>query len=378
MILRLSRLGLLILTVLMPLPALAQDTGFAEAFAAFQSESYETARSLLQPLADSGDRRAQFLLGHLYLNGLAVEADSDRAARWFARAAAPPAPDRYALFNLGVLYERGDGVAEDLERAREFYRAAADRGVPAAMANLGALLARGDGGDRDLVAALGLFHRALEAGHPGAGASFDRLAGAVAHDPPVVGGWQVIGYSAAADAPALAAAPESLASLLGAPLDLGRRQLRLGTRRCNTALFLASDLPPSLTVDRLTGASVALSLPEGERPFRGADILCGRDRWATLASLPDGRLAMAAVGGFALLDRRPSPMVAEAQERLTALGYEPGPVDGFFGPRTRAAIVDFQTDNRQRPTGGLSSATMDALATAEHRNFNGEPPVVDN
>ena len=167
MFLRLSRLGLLILTILPALPAAAQDGGFAEAYAAFQSESYETALPLLRPLADGGDRRAQFLLGHLYLNGLAVTADSDRAARWFARAAAPPTPDRYALFNLGVLYERGDGVPEDLERARDFYQAAADRGVPAAMANLAALLARGDGGDRDLVGALGLFHRAMAAGHPG-------------------------------------------------------------------------------------------------------------------------------------------------------------------------------------------------------------------
>ena len=120
----------------------------------------------------------------------------------------------------------------------------------------------------------------------------------------------------------------------------------------------------------MVGATTALSLPPGDRPFRVADILCGRDRWATLASLPDGRLVMSAYGGFALLDRRPSPLVAEAQERLTALGFQPGPVDGFFGPRTRTAIVAFQTDNQLRPTGGLSSATMDALATADPQDIS--------
>ena len=34
--------------------------------------------------------------------------------------------------------------------------------------------------------------------------------------------------------------------------------------------------------------------------------------------------------------------VRVAQERLKALGYDPGPVDGQFGPRTKTAVVAFQ------------------------------------
>ena len=54
-------------------------------------------------------------------------------------------------------------------------------------------------------------------------------------------------------------------------------------------------------------------------------------------------------------------MVADAQQRLAALGYEPGPADGLFGPRTRTAILQFQTDEGLRRTGGLSAATLAAL-----------------
>lgn len=36
------------------------------------------------------------------------------------------------------------------------------------------------------------------------------------------------------------------------------------------------------------------------------------------------------------------PAVAELQELLRANGFDPGPVDGIFGPRTEAAVVAAQ------------------------------------
>jgi peptidoglycan hydrolase-like protein with peptidoglycan-binding domain len=55
------------------------------------------------------------------------------------------------------------------------------------------------------------------------------------------------------------------------------------------------------------------------------------------------------------------PFVLEAQRALRDLGYDPGPIDGIFGPRTRAALEKYQTTERLPVTGELDAATLDRL-----------------
>jgi peptidoglycan hydrolase-like protein with peptidoglycan-binding domain len=43
---------------------------------------------------------------------------------------------------------------------------------------------------------------------------------------------------------------------------------------------------------------------------------------------------------------------------LTRLGYRPGAVDGRFGPRTEAAVIDFQIKHGLRTTGVVGSRTL--------------------
>ena len=38
------------------------------------------------------------------------------------------------------------------------------------------------------------------------------------------------------------------------------------------------------------------------------------------------------------------PEVKLAQEALQKRGYNPGPIDGLFGPQTRHAVLRYQTD----------------------------------
>ncbi len=54
----------------------------------------------------------------------------------------------------------------------------------------------------------------------------------------------------------------------------------------------------------------------------------------------------------------------QVQEGLQAAGFDPGGVDGMFGPRTRAAIRGWQSSRGARPTGYLDGPGVEALRSA--------------
>jgi peptidoglycan hydrolase-like protein with peptidoglycan-binding domain len=66
-----------------------------------------------------------------------------------------------------------------------------------------------------------------------------------------------------------------------------------------------------------------------------------------------------------------SQRVREIQHMLRALGYDCGPVDGLFGPRTQAAVQWLQAKSGLRPTGVVDAATLRRLR-APGRS---EPPI---
>lgn len=53
--------------------------------------------------------------------------------------------------------------------------------------------------------------------------------------------------------------------------------------------------------------------------------------------------------------------IKELQQALARAGYDPGPIDGRMGQKTRAALIRFQKDNKLEPTGKLNESTMIAL-----------------
>lgn len=55
------------------------------------------------------------------------------------------------------------------------------------------------------------------------------------------------------------------------------------------------------------------------------------------------------------------PVVRDIQRSLTQLGYDPGPVDGLIGPKTRNAIRQIERDYGVEPTGQASIALRDVL-----------------
>lgn len=56
-----------------------------------------------------------------------------------------------------------------------------------------------------------------------------------------------------------------------------------------------------------------------------------------------------------------SDTVREAQQALKDKGYDPGPIDGIDGPRTRAAIRSYQEKENITADGVLGPKTLDSL-----------------
>lgn len=127
------------------LVAMLMFAGFAYAadyeagLAAYESGQYETALAEWQPLAESGDARAQFGLGMLYANGFGVEMNDSKALHWFGEAAARDHAE--AQYRLGVMHQNGWGVPMDDEAAAEWYEKAAKQGLTEAQVALGQVYA---------------------------------------------------------------------------------------------------------------------------------------------------------------------------------------------------------------------------------------------
>ena len=65
----------------------------------------------------------------------------------------------------------------------------------------------------------------------------------------------------------------------------------------------------------------------------------------------------------------------QIQWGLEAAGFDPGGADGMFGPRTRAAIRDWQSSRGSRATGYLDGASVAALRSAASGPAASVPPA---
>ena len=101
----------------------------------------------------------------------------------------------------------------------------------------------------------------------------------------------------------------------------------------------------------------ALTAFQRRAGLRG-DGICDRHTWNALVE-----------AGYLLGDRQlyvRTPMmrgddVADLQRRLGALGFDSGRIDGIFGPRTAAALGEFQRNSGLTPDGILGSDSIAAL-----------------
>ena len=168
---------LLLCLALLAQPGLAQAS-VAEGWQTYLDGRYAAALRLLRPAAEAGDPGAQFALGSLYCDGLAVARDYRLARSWFEKAARQG--HREAQFVLGFLLYHGAGqpgsagaLRRDRVAAAPWLEAAAARGHHVAQLLLARLYHAGQGVRRDhdratvlslQAAAAGLAEAQFEAG----------------------------------------------------------------------------------------------------------------------------------------------------------------------------------------------------------------------
>ena len=183
--------------------------GLAEGEAAFARRDWRTAARELQPLADQGNARAQYLMGGIALQGASPgQTDEAGAIAWYRKAAAQGLPeaqrdlaflllndkppkaaeaiglyrqaaergDAESAYQLGVLYDRGQGVRPDPEQRNAWWRQAAERDYTPALVALAEMARTGDGMAKDAAQAAAFYRRAAE---KGSGAAATQLARAL-------------------------------------------------------------------------------------------------------------------------------------------------------------------------------------------------------
>ena len=121
---------------------------------------------------------------------------------------------------------------------------------------------------------------------------------------------------------------------------------------------LAAGGAPALAQDRTEPAGTG-TIGDG-RPGGGDSEGSGGDSQGGDSGEP---AALGATGDAptAMTGDLPRERVRRAQERLAAAGFDPGPVDGAMGPRTRAALRAFQEARGLDPTGEPDGPTLAEL-----------------
>jgi hypothetical protein len=72
------------------------------------------------------------------------------------------------------------------------------------------------------------------------------------------------------------------------------------------------------------------------------------------------------IGHLNPIDDAPDDGTAGVQQRLANLGYDTGPIDGVFGPRTAAAVRAFQEDNAPLAVDGICGPETRAKLVEQH------------
>jgi hypothetical protein len=296
--------------------------------------------------AIKGDLDAQFHIGEKYLSGQEAGTLADkqkqlaRAVRWFRRAAENGhVPSQY---RLATLYELGRGTPKNYTEASKWYQRAAEAGHVKAMHNLAVLLAQGQGVTPDHEAAAKWFQKAAE--HGLADSQYNL---AVLYER---------GFGVEQDT-AKAYQWYALAARHGDRKAMQRRDAVTVRLSAEQIAEVAQNVAnwSSLPVD------IEANGPAPEPPAAVWEV-------AKVVTKPEAPLAQEKDANAAWVTSI-NPLnadVAEVQRMLTQQGFRPGPMDGIAGPRTVAAIREFEKKSGLPITGSVSGTLIARLKFAQN------------
>jgi localization factor PodJL len=273
--------------------------------------SSEAAKTLNSE-ASAGNPVAQFQLGLSYLE----QGRTDEGVSLIRKSANQN--QAAAQYRLAKLYEIGEGVTQDSEMARQLTERAARNGNRIAMHDLALYYAEGRGGvETDLPKAANWFEKAAERGVVDSqfnlGVLFESGQGLPKNTSDAF-----VWYSIAA---------------------------KQGDQFAKTRVEVLKE-----TLDQNDLVTAAARI-EKFKPVKIDDAANGIFR----------NVAWAKTNGAA---GEKVSQVRQAQTMLTALGYEIGGADGSIGPKTRAAIMNFERANSLPETGRVNTALIDRLELA--------------
>lgn len=119
--------------------------------------------------ANSGDPKADDILGALYSSPFNIKADPAEAAKWYQKAfeiwrTRATKGDPEAQLQIGYKYINGQGVKPDISQALIWLRKSAEQGNTSAQRQLGALYAEGSKVQKDVVEAMRWYRMAADQG----------------------------------------------------------------------------------------------------------------------------------------------------------------------------------------------------------------------
>ncbi len=182
------------------LPALAQ-TPLKDGYAAFQNKDYVTARAQLEPLSNSGDKIAQYIVGVMHENGWGGFAKSKSEAfrlykassnqgfenayeyladmyyfghgtpknygeafNWYPKIAADK-KSGHVLKRIGDIYDYGYGRPKNPSMAVVYYQKSADKNYSKGQISLGYMYEIGRGVEQNFGVAASSYRKAAEQGN---------------------------------------------------------------------------------------------------------------------------------------------------------------------------------------------------------------------